>query len=90
MIRIRVGSVKPEVIRSTIILLIRLDKLRKKNGIAYVCKYMKALSLYTMKYISSDKSATFYSYGLKVKLNKGGIPYIYPIYLRRLLRTKQG
>lgn len=78
------------MIRSSIVLLKRLDSIRKKNGMVFMCRYMKSMSLYIMKYIARDETPLSYNtYNINIKLTRSKLPVILPIYLRRNLRSNR-
>jgi hypothetical protein len=71
---------------SIMVLLLRLEKLRKKAGLRYTCLYMKACSLYIIKFVVNDPNKPCCStYGPKVSLTNRKIPRILPILLRSLI-----
>lgn len=78
-------------VRSMMVLLFRLELLRKKQGLRGVCLYLKACSILVIKVISkdpNDRCST--TYGPHVSLTKGKIPRIIPISFRHEIRRGNG
>jgi len=73
-------------ISSIMVLLLRLNNLNKRAGIRYTCLYMKACSLYIIKFVVKDPNKPHCNtYGVKVSLTGRGIPRILPTGLRSLI-----
>lgn len=65
-----------------------MNSIRRKNGLSYLAKYLKACHILCMKAVAKD-STGFHSNSFepKVSLTKAGLPRIIPTYLRVLIRT---
>lgn len=78
-----------EFVRSVIVLIWNIEKIRKIQGLKGVCLYLKASTIYIFKYSCKDylprNSCT---YGPHVSLTRKGIPRILPRYLRERVRKR--
>lgn len=71
------------LVRSIVILLFRLESIRKKNGLKGVCLYMKGCSILIIKFISKDPTdRNSVTYGPHISLTRRKIPRILPLYFR--------
>lgn len=83
------GGTTSSKVKAYYVLLISLINLQKHNGLRYTCLYMKACSVYVMKFIAQDPNKLdLTAFDIWVSLTDSGIPRIIPSYLRSQLRAK--
>nr|UPW42173.1 MAG: putative RNA dependent RNA polymerase [Guangdong mito-like virus 6] len=83
------GGTTVTKVSSYYVLLISLTTLQKRSGLAYTCKYMKACSIYVMKYVAKDPNKlSTNSLDILVSITDSGIPRIIPSYFRLQLRKR--
>jgi hypothetical protein len=83
-----VGFTNKQIISSIYILLNRMNYLRKKNGLSFLARYLKACHILCMKAVAHEKGlCNSNSFSPKVALTRSGLPKIIPSYLRNLIRT---
>lgn len=90
-LRLMTDHVNPVWISSILVLFRRLHLLRRRNGISYLARYLKACHIYVMQYVACTKkldSIHSHTYGITVGLTASGIPSILPVYLRSRLRSR--
>jgi len=90
--RLILGHLNPNLIKSSYVLTSRLNKIRKTQGMATMCKYMKACTLYIYHYLSVSKKHSLihsYTFDLPVSLTSGGLPRILPSYFRNSIRSRR-
>lgn len=81
------GSTTVGKVKAFFVLLTSLSLLHRHSGLAYTCMYMKACSIYVMKYVAKDPNKLgINDLGLLVSLTGSGIPRIIPRYFRAQLR----
>lgn len=81
------GDTTSNKVRAYYTLLMLLIKLQKKNGTKYTSLYMKACSIYVMKFVAKDPNRlSFNSFDIWIKLTDSGIPRIIPKYFRDGIR----
>lgn len=83
-----VGFTNKQIISSIYIMINRMNHIRKKNGLSFLAKYLKACHIICVKSVAKDTTG-FHSNSFepKVSLTKAGLPRIIPSYLRVLIRT---
>jgi hypothetical protein len=80
------GKFNINFLRSIMILISSLEKIRKTQGIKGACLHMKAISLYSIKFLVKDPSILdSTTYGCHVSLTNRKIPRILPIFFREAL-----
>lgn len=85
--RLLLAKYSKGVIRAIMVLLLRLEKIREKQGLRGVCLYLKACSILVIKFIAKDPDARGSStYGPHVSLTRGKLPRILPLYFRAEIR----
>nr|AWY10985.1 RNA-dependent RNA polymerase [Sclerotinia sclerotiorum mitovirus 27] len=83
------GDTTVSKIRAYYNLVISLTTLQRQSGFSYVCLYMKACSIYVMKYVAKDPNKlAINSFGVLVSLTRSGIPRIIPSYFRLMIRKR--
>lgn len=71
------------------VLLYRLEKIRKARGLKGLCLYLKACSIIIIKYISKDPTPLHGAlYGPHISLTNSKIPRILPVSLREGVRKR--
>jgi hypothetical protein len=76
-------------VRGLVVLIYRIENLRKKQGLRGVCLYLKACSILVIKFATSDPSPrNSVTYGPHVSLTNKGIPRILPIILRKEVSSR--
>lgn len=74
-------------VKGVMVLLFRLERLRRKNGLRGLCLYLKGCSILVIKFISKDMSPrNCVTYGPHIALTKSKIPRILPQNLREGIR----
>jgi hypothetical protein len=83
------GNTTISKVKSYYVLLNSLNKILKRNGLEYTCKYMKACSIYVMKYVAKDPNKLrTNSFDILISLTSSGIPRIIPSHFRSGLRKR--
>nr|UYL95348.1 MAG: RNA-dependent RNA polymerase [Chuzhou Mitov tick virus 1] len=86
-LRLTWGDTTLNKIKAYYVLLLRLDSIRKANGLPYLCGYMKACGIFLMKSVGKDPTKlNLTSLGIWVSLTGSGIPRVIPSYFRTQIR----
>lgn len=85
--RLIIGKQTIANIKSTYILLSKLNKIKHHHGTAFVCKYLKAMFILIVKFVAKDPiKSNSKTYGFSLSLTRGGLPRILPLHFRKEIR----